>query len=294
MFGEIDKIIDKNDKYGQAVQWFGRHTYFMQQAVQNVLDVIVWQGAYNQALARGETALEAAKQGDAAVRQTQGTTFAEDVSRIETGPAVLRSFTHMYTYFNMWSNLLSTEFRLAVQEMGLRKAAGRLLYVYIAGYAAPALLAQLIADALRGQLPEDEDDDGWMDEWLGWFFGVQAKTALAFAPIVGQAGVATMGAYTDVPYDDRVGTSPAIGAIESAARTVSGKSVYQAMFEDGDKSRATKDVLSMLTLMTGLPFQVAARPIGYAVDVAEGDIEPTDDLDYVRGLVTGTASEASR
>lgn len=292
MYGEIDKIIDKNDKYGQARDWFGRHTYFMQQGVQNVMDVIVWAGAYDQALAGGATETEAAKQGDAAVRQTQGTTFAEDVSRIETGPAVLRSFVHMYSYFNMWGNLLSTEMRTAVSELGLKKGAGRLMFVYMAGFAIPALLAQLIADGLRGQLPEDEDDDGWLDEWLSWFFGTQAKTTLAFAPIVGQAGNATIGAFTDVPYDDRVGGSPAISTIEASVRTPA--SVYEAIAEDGDKSRAVKDVLTLMTTLTGLPFQVLGRPIGYAVDVAEGDITPTSTEDYIRGLITGAASEASR
>jgi DNA-directed RNA polymerase subunit K/omega len=292
MYGEIDKIIDKNDKYGQARDWFGRHTYFMQQGVQNVMDVIVWAGAYDQALAGGSTETEAARQGDAAVRQTQGSTFAEDVSRIETGPAVLRSFVHMYGYFNMWGNLLSTEMRTAVSELGLRKGAGRLMFVYVAGFAIPALLAQLIADGLRGQLPEDEDDDGWLDEWMSWFFGTQAKTTLAFAPIVGQAGTAAIGAFTDVPYDDRVGGSPAISAIEAAVRTPA--SVYEAVAEDGDKSRAVKDVLTLMTTLTGLPFQAISRPVGYAVDVAEGDITPTSVEDYVRGLVTGSASQASR
>lgn len=179
-----------------------------------------------------------------------------------------------------------------MREVGLRKGAGRLMFVYMIGFLAPAITAQLVADALRGQLPEDEEDDGYLDNWLSWFFMTQAKTAIAFAPIVGQAGNAAIGAFTDAPYDDRVGGSPAISAIEGAVRTPA--SVYEAVLAEGDKSRAVKDTLNLMTLLTGLPFQAAARPIGYAVDVAEGDIEPTSDLDYLRGLATGTASEASR
>jgi GNAT superfamily N-acetyltransferase len=294
MYNAIEQIIDKKNLYGRTADWLGRHTYFMQQAVQNVMDVIVWTGGYDQALARGESEAEAARQGDAAVRETQGSVFSEDISRIETGPAWARTFTHMYSYFNMWGNLLGGEVETTMREVGLRKGAGRLMFVYMIGFLAPAITAQLVADALRGQLPEDEEDDGYLDNWLSWFFMTQAKTAIAFAPIVGQAANATIGAFTDAPYDDRVGGSPAISAIEGAARTISGKPVYDAMFEDGDKSRAVKDVLNLMTLLTGLPFQAAARPIGYAVDVAEGDIEPTSDLDYLRGLATGTASEASR
>lgn len=257
------------------------------------MDIIVWAGAYDQALAEGQTEQEAAKRGDAAVRQTQGSTLSEDISRAETGDPILRSFTHMYTYFNMWGNLLSTEMRTAVRQLGLKKGAGRLLYIYMAGFAVPALFAQVIADGLRGQLPEDEDDDGWLDEWLSWFFMTQSKTALAFAPVVGQAGSATLGALTEAPYDDRVGGSPAISAIEAGVRTVA--TPFQLLAgQELDASRKVKDTLTLLTLTTGLPFQVLGRPVGYAVDVAEGDITPTSGADYVRGLVTGAASEASR
>jgi hypothetical protein len=294
MYGTIDKIIDKNNKYGQVKDWFGRHTYFMQQAVQNVMDVIVWLGAYDQALAQGATEQEAAKQGDAAVRQTQGSTLPEDVSRIETGTPMLRSFVHMYGYFNMWGNVLSTEVRTLMRDMGLKKGAGRLMFVYIAGFAVPALLAQVIADGMRGQLPEDEDDDGWLEEWLAWYFGTQAKTVTAFAPIVGQAINAIPGAWTSVPYDDRIAGSPAISVVEGGLRTISGKTVYDAIAEDGDKSKAIKDVLSLITLVTGVPVQALSRPIGYAVDVAEGDVKPTSTEDYIRGIVTGSASEASK
>jgi GNAT superfamily N-acetyltransferase len=292
MYNAIEQIIDKKNLYGRTADWLGRHTYFMQQAVQNVMDVIVWTGGYDQALARGESEAEAARQGDAAVRETQGSVFSEDISRIETGPAWARTFTHMYSYFNMWGNLLGGEVETTMREVGLRKGAGRLMFVYMIGFLAPAITAQLVADALRGQLPEDEEDDGYLDNWLSWFFMTQAKTAIAFAPIVGQAGNAAIGAFTDAPYDDRVGGSPAISAIEGAVRTPA--SVYEAVLAEGDKSRAVKDTLNLMTLLTGLPFQAAARPIGYAVDVAEGDIEPTSDLDYLRGLATGTASEASR
>ena len=292
MYNAIEQIIDKKNLYGRTVDWFGRHTYFLQQAVQNVMDVIVWTGGYDQALANGATEAEAARQGDAAVRETQGSVFSEDISRIETGPAWARTFTHMYSYFSMWGNLLGGEVETTMREVGLRKGAGRLMFVYMIGFLAPAITAQLVADALRGQLPEDEEDDGYLDNWLSWFFMTQAKTAIAFAPIVGQAGNAAIGAFTDVPYDDRVGGSPAISAIEGAVRTPA--SVYEAVLTEGDKSRAVKDTLNLMTLLTGIPFQAAARPIGYAVDVAEGDIEPTSDLDYLRGLATGTASEASR
>jgi hypothetical protein len=55
-----------------------------------------------------------------------------------------------------------------------------------------------------------------------------------------------------------------------------------------------RDVLTLLSLSTGIPLAVLGRPAGYAIDVERGKIEPTSVADYVRGLITGKASEASK
>jgi hypothetical protein len=46
-------------------------------------------------------------------------------------------------------------------------------------------------------------------------------------------------------------------------------------------------------LATGVPVAVLGRPLGYAVDVNRGKVNPTSNADYVRGLITGKASEES-
>jgi hypothetical protein len=292
IFGEIEQIIDPNNKYKQLRMWFARHTYFMQIAFQNVIDVVVWQGAYDDATARGETHDEAVAQADGVVRQTQSSTLPEDISRAEAGNVGLRLFTHMYNYFNMNANLMATEFQIAIRDMGLRKGAGRLLYLYFLGFAIPAVIGQALADAMRGQLPEDEEDDGYLDDWLTYTLETQRKYLLGFVPIVGQGINAAFNNFNEKPFDDRVGTSPAVSIYESASRTP--ESVYKAIMEEGDQSRAAKDLLNALTLATGIPFSAASRPVGYALDVAEGDVDPVNELDYARGLVTGSASEASK
>jgi hypothetical protein len=198
----------------------------------------------------------------------------------------------MYNYFNMNANLLATEFQIAIRDMGLRKGAGRLLYVYFLGFAIPAVIGQALADAMRGQLPEDEEDDGYLDDWLTYTLETQRKYLLGFVPIAGQGINAAFNHFNEKPFDDRVGTSPAVSIYESASRTP--ESVYKAIMEEGDQSRAAKDLLNAMTLATGIPFSAASRPVGYALDVAEGDVEPADELDYARGLVTGSASEASK
>ena len=281
----LDTIVAPTGKFEQAAAWFERHTYFMQTALQNQQDVVVWLGAYESAKSRGDNEADAAQFADGVIRQTQGSSTPEDISRFETGTGWQKILVSMYGYFNMWGNQLSTEFRLAAQDQGLKKNKGRLLYVYVAGFMAPALLAQLIADAIRGDLPAPDDEDEGLSEWLAWFFGTQAKTAAAMVPIVGASVIAGVNAFNDKPYDDRVLSSPAVSAVETLVRVP--KNFVDYLGGEGDLSRTTKDSLSLLTLMTGLPFQALGRPLGYLADVAEGDTEPKDAVDVARGMIAG-------
>jgi len=58
--------------------------------------------------------------------------------------------------------------------------------------------------------------------------------------------------------------------------------------------RNVRDVLTLLTLLTGVPVSALGKPIGYAMDADAGKFEPTGPVDYGRGLLTGVASEASK
>jgi hypothetical protein len=292
MNNTIQTVMRGKDVFNTVRDFSKQHAYFAQLAVQNTIDTITWMGAYDQAISKGETSSEAAKQADAIVRQTQGSSAAEDISYAETGPHFIRLFTHMYGYFNMLGNLYSTEIRIAFRSSGIKKGLGMLFFVYVAGYLPMSMLGGLIADGMRGQLPEEEEEEGWLGPWLEYYFNTQIKTATAFVPIFGQGIQGFFNAFNDKPYDDRVLQSPGVGAAETIIRTPF--TVVEAITGEGDASKAIKDTLSLMTTLTGIPFQALGRPIGYAVDVAEGDIEPTSELDYIRGLVTGTASEASR
>lgn len=280
----VNSIVEAKGAYQKAADWFERHTYFAQVALQNQQDVVVWSGAYYSAIDRGETEAEARMFADAVIRQTQGSAVPEDVSRLETGTGWNKVFIAMYGYFNMWGNQLSTEFRTTVRDVGLKKGAGRLLYVYVAGFMLPALLAQAIADGMRGDLPDDDEDEP-LAAWLAWFFGTQAKTAAAMGPGIGTLAVAGLNALNDKPYDDRVLSSPAISALESGVKTP--LEIYKLFTGEGDFSRTTKSTLGLMTLLTGLPFQALSRPVGYAVDVMEGDTQPEDALDAARGAIAG-------
>ena len=289
----INDILLNPSVYDKAQAWTAKHAYFMQSAVDNVIGPVVWTGAYNQALEAGQTEQDARRIADAAVRETQGSTLPEDVSRFETGNAFVRLFTQFAGYFNMQANLLGTEFAKAQHDLGLRKGMGRGLYVFTLGFLAPAMVSELIVQAFRGG-PGDEDKDGeTLDDWLMAVLVMgNVRAALGMVPVAGPTINAGMNAFNDKPYDDRISTSPAVSMVESAVRSPA--SVYNAVVEDGSARKAVRDVATLISLTTGLPANAIARPAGYLAGMAEDRIEPTSVPDAARGLVTGTPSPDSK
>lgn len=293
MTDAINDILLNPSVYERAQSWTARHAYFMQSAVDNVMGPIIWTGAYNQALEQGHSTADAVRLADSAVRETQGSTLAEDVSRIETGNAFVRMFTQFAGYFNMQANLLGTEFANVMHEQGLRKGMGRGLYVFALGFLVPNMLAELIAQAFKGG-PDDEDKDGsTLDDWLmSVVIMGNVKAGLAMVPGIGQAANALINTLNKKPYDDRISTSPAVSMIESAVKAPS--SVYNAVAGEGRARTAVRDLATLISMTTGLPATAIARPIGYLAGVAEERISPTGPGDAVRGFITGVPSPESK
>lgn len=281
----IDRLVANPDALDNAKAFAKEHGYILQSTTQGVVDSVVWRGAFDHATATGADQKTAIRAADAAVRLTQGSFAPEDVSRFETGSPFTRAFTMFYSYFNMQANLMRSEFAQEMRKSGLRQGAGRLLYVYVLGFMAPAVLSQMIVEGMAGTLGADDDDDGYLDEWMAVFFGAQVRTAFALVPGGNIALTVGFNQFNDKWYDDRVSASPAISTLESAGR---GAGAPYFWWRDGEvKRRQIRDVLTLLALVTGLPFVAAARPAQYLFDVQQGDAEPTGPVDFTRGLVSG-------
>jgi hypothetical protein len=283
---EIQQILTNPSTYEKVVDFAKRNAYFLQAAAQNVMDPIIWSGAFDHAMSRkGVTEKEAVRFADEAVRTTQGSFAPEDVSAFEVQSPFVRLFTQFYGYFNMWGNLVGTEANKAVREMGFARASPRLMFIWFAGLAIPAFVAELIAKGLPDD-EEDEDGDGTLDEWLARFFGSQAKSLAAMVPVVGHLAVLGSNMMDDKVYNDRLNISPAMSAAESAVRGTTGLITGEAFDEELNK-REVRDFLTLIGLMTGLPVAPAARAGGYLADVENGKATPEDAGDVAIGIVTG-------
>ncbi len=73
------------------------------------------------------------------------------------------------------------------------------------------------------------------------------------------------------------------------------KSDNSSLFEEKIwNAKNIRDVLSGLTLSTGIPFTLLGRPISVQYDINRGVIEPENTPDHIRALITGKASRRSR
>jgi hypothetical protein len=293
MLGEIESIMIDPTLYERAQEWTKRHSFFLQQAVDNVMGPIIWMGAYNEAMEEKFNPKDAARLADSVIRQTQGSSLPEDISRIESGPAYARLFTQFAGYFNMQANLLGSEIGKVMQEAGLKKGAGRMAYILLLGFYAPALVAEAVAQMFKGGPGDDDKDGEYLDDWLmALFVYGPMRNITAMVPVVGAAANSAIARFNGNPVDDRMSVAPAVGAMEAGAGVPF--DLYKAVKGEGDAQRAVRDVSTLISIATGLPAHALARPVGYVSGVAQGKTDPTGAIDFTRGVVTGAASPESR
>lgn len=283
---QIEDAVVKPTTLAEMEAFISKHGYFMQIAFQNVIDPIVWTAAYDQAVAKRMTHDEAVFEADSVVRRTQSDIQPENVSSFEAGSPFARLFSMFYSYFNAQANLVGGEMATAVRTLGWN-GKSRYAFIYALGIAIPAIAAEVIVQAARGELGDDEDD-GWEDDLLGLFLGSQARYVTAFLPFVGNVTNAVLGRFTSAFYDDRLSTSAAVSFIERAASAP--YSAVQAAQDPKKLGRAVGDTATLLALLLGLPAGQFSKTVGFGIDMATGKQTPDSALEVARGVVMGRSA----
>ena len=298
----LNQLLINPNAYQKVQKWAERHGYFMQQAFQNQVDTVVWSATYNKVLTESpktmseiEVQKEAIQQADANVRLTQDSLQAEDLAAFQVGSPFYKTMVQFGGYFNMIANLNATQYKKLFNDLGFKvggKGTGQLFMTYLLAFGLPAFVADLIVRATGGDL-NDEDEDGYLDDIAGWFFGSQFRAGFALVPF-GNIAIVPFNSLNDLPYDDRMTTSPSMSTLE--ASTV-GTIRFLLNWADPDKEitgKNIRDVLSGFTQATGIPFTLLGRPISVQWDINRGVIDPENTPDHIRALITGKASRRSR
>ncbi len=282
---EIEDVTLNPSKFEKTKDAIISHGYILEKSTQGVMEVVVWSAAYDQAIASGSTEADAINQADATVRQTQSGMNPEDISRMETGNSFQRLFTMFSTYFNNMGNLLGTEMTIA-KDLGFtsKEGSARAFKAYAMVVMAPSIVAAIIGRLMAGVGLDDDDDGEYLDDALEIFFGSQFRMMTAMVP-GGAIANSIANSFNDKPYDDRINISPVFSMIEQSTKSFS--TVPAAMTGEGDASKAIRDGMTAIGMITGIPTGPISKPASYIADVSEGNADPSGPIDYARGLVTG-------
>lgn len=297
---EMNEVLLNPSKFDKVKQFAKKNAYIFQATVQNMMDFVIWGGAYEQAMAarpegisEAQWEAEAVARADAAVNLTQGSTQPEAISSAESGSELLRLFTQFTSYFNMLYNLNRTEF-LKLKQEGFKGNKWPLFYTAMMGYAAPGVVASIIADAMSGKM-DDEDDDGYWDEAGDIMLKGLVGQGLSMIPIGGQmVAAATINRLDDVTYNDRMLSNPAIGALQ---KMVDGQYDLIAAVASEDKdvtNRKIRDALVLFDLVAGLPVSQTFNKLAMGVNVMTGEQPTYGVVDAARAIMTGSPAEGLR
>ncbi len=129
--------------------------FWMIQQMQRIVDVPTWLGAYEKAMAGGETEQRAIGLADQAVLDSQGGGQIKDLAQVQRGGPMMRLWTNFYSFFNVVYNQAVESSR----RTNYRHPAevGRLASDYMMLFIVPATLGFLLRQALRPGDDEDED-----------------------------------------------------------------------------------------------------------------------------------------
>lgn len=285
---ETKKIYEADGALTNFKNFAEQNAYVLQRISQNQNNTIIWNAAYNQAIENGLLEKEAVQEADSAVRTTQGSLEATDVSRFETGSPFLRLFTQFYSYFNNIANLQASEVQKISREIGLRKGAGKLFVLFAITLWLPAITSEVIRRTLAGQGFDADDDEEYLDDAMAVFFGAPASYLMAEVPFAGSIATTFSNTWNNKHYDDRLNVSPVISTLESMVRTP--KEIYDAIDETSKVSkqnRAIRDTLTLIGIFSGTPTGALARPLTYLNSLSQDEVEPESTADLIRGIVTG-------
>ena len=296
----IGDVIVKPNMYQKIDRWVKKHTYFMQRGLQNIMDVVVWDAAFNQYMEENgksksdtKAVADAIAAADSAVRKTQNSYDAEDLAQYEINTPLGKTLTQFSGYFNMLANLNAENFQKLHKKFGKRMFLRPETYMmYMLGFGLPMFIGDAIARAIAGNLSEDDDeDDSFSVDAFQFFLGSQVRGMAAMLPGFGPNMMALYNAFNDKTYDDRVLSGPAVTYLERLYRGTRRGYDYIANDEELN-GYGVRDIITLLSipLPGGAAVPAVARPAYFLQDLANGEAESSGSLDYLRGLLSGKVS----
>jgi hypothetical protein len=276
---ESNEILLGDNWIKKGAQKIERNTYILQTATQHTVDVIGWWAhhdqVYSEQLKLGESTETAEKtairEADSLIRRTQMSGAPEDISTFEGLGGMWKAIAPFKSWFINWFNYTATRTRMDLRKEGVDRIAA-LAATYATTVLVPGVIATLIAEGLRGDF-EDEDEDGYLDDMGLLLLRSHVDLMSGPLPLVGDVMRITSNTFLDDEvWNTRMPSAPYAKLMEKLAQAPA-------------KLAAGESALDMFDAITaiGSALHVPLEAFGKRVKVLADE----DDSELLRRLLSG-------
>lgn len=286
---QLENFVTNPSLLKKGTDFLHKHAYLLQQLIQVPLEVITWNAAYSEMVAKGMNDADAIHHADGVMRQYLNDMTPEGLSSVERSTPTVRAMLMFFGWFNMVGNTFITNTKLIKENHSGLARYGRYAYMYAMMMALPAILAKAQREIINDTLSEDEDDELWDSDMTNILINSQLEMITGMVPFGRDvAKLAMPKTEQNAFYAGRYSVSPLISMIENLSKT--GSKIIDTTDDEKtvDYSQLAKGILQATTFTTGVPVTFVQRPLVYATDVlVDEDIEPENGVDVARGLMAG-------
>jgi len=220
---QTNEILLGDGRIKRAGRWFNRNTYIAQTATQHTVDVIGWWAHHDQVFAeqlqQGASAEQAEtlaiREADSLIRRTQMAGAPEDISSFEGLGGMWKAIAPFKSWFINWFNYTATRTKLDLRKEGVDRVAA-LLGTYATSVFLPGVIATLIAEGLRGDF-DDEENDGYLDDSAGLIARSHLDLFTGAMPLVGDTVRLAGAFFDDEAWNNRMPSPPYLKLMERLA-----------------------------------------------------------------------------
>lgn len=235
----------------------------------------LWLAKYRESLESGKSDEASIREADKAIRQTQTAGASKDLSAFERDPR--------YKPFRLFLGpmiIMGNRIRESIQLRGVVKTWPEAFGTLMAVWFIPAVLWEIAT----GKGPDDDDDDGIMDDAALW-----ALRKVFFYPFMTVPFLRDIASAVERKISGQYAPSRSVPLAEAGELVwKAGEEAYKAgaaLYEgdDVDSEALVKDLLRASGPLVGLPSSQLSVTGQYLYDVATGEYDPegVDDLRYL-------------
>lgn len=238
-----------------------------------------WLAAYRNGLAKGMSDDEAVTEGDRAVRFAHGSGGGADLAAIQRGPEWVKAMTMFYGFFNhMYNRERAT---LQIAQRGVRSlksgdsAGARRDFVAVAGRSLYYLLVPALIEATVSPSPNDANEN-----WFEWGAKAILGQVAAGIPILRDIASSALKGYS-------LEVTPLQQPIQEAGYTAEDLGRAVGLSDKPVSRKWLQHAVDTAGYSTGLPLGQAGTAAQYLWDIGDGNADPQDVSDFLRGLMHG-------